>query len=130
MHKKPILAEYVCDFAILNPRKELLLVEIETGGKQLIKKDGGISAQLQHALDQVRNWLRVFSEERSAALRAFNLTTRDVAKLKGIVIAGRTPPSEMHVRDLRHSEWGGIELFTYDDLIRYVVALARQLATQ
>ncbi|MFL6313731.1 MAG: Shedu immune nuclease family protein [Terriglobales bacterium] len=129
MVKKPILAEYITDFAVLTSKKELVLVEIETASKSLLKRDGGISAPLQHALDQVRNWQRVFDDERSAALRAFGLESKDVAKIKGLVIAGRTPESETHVKMLRFSSWTDIDLLTYDDLVSYVAGLAERISS-
>ncbi len=62
--KAPILNLHITDFAILTPRKELILIEIERSDTKLLKQDGGTSAKLTHALDQVRDWLHMISEQR------------------------------------------------------------------
>jgi hypothetical protein len=46
-HKAPILTKHKTDFVILNNKRELILIEIEKPGKRLLKKDGGIAADLQ-----------------------------------------------------------------------------------
>jgi len=61
--KPPILTEYKADFAVLNNRRELLLIEIERPALRLLKKDGGVTADLQHAIDQVRNWMCVVNDQ-------------------------------------------------------------------
>lgn len=129
MFKKPVLTKYFVDFAILNNRQELLLVEIERPGLRLLKKDGGITAGLQHALDQVRNWIRVFNDHRVAALDGFNLNVDEVAKVRGIVIAGRKPSDEVRARALRSASWGEIEVFTYDDLLRGTTEIIKRVAS-
>lgn len=129
LSKRPVLSKYVVDFAVLNARKELVLIEIERPGSKLVKKDGGISADLQHALDQVRSWLQVFDDHRGAALDGLGLKLEDVAKVKGVVIAGRTPKDETAARLLRAAEWGGIDVFTFDDLLKSATEILRRIAT-
>jgi len=128
MVKSPVLTKYFVDFAILNNRKELLLIEIEKPGLRLLKKDGGITADLQHALDQVRSWIHVFNDHRVAALDGLNLKLDEVAKVRGIVIAGRKPSDEARARALRSTSWGEIEVFTYDDLLRGTTEIIKQVA--
>jgi hypothetical protein len=128
MFKKPVLTKYFVDFAILNNRQELLLIEIERPGLRLLKKDGGVTADLQHALDQVRHWIQVFDDHRVAALEAFNLKLDEVAKVRGVVIAGRKPRVEKYARILRSTSWGDIELLTYDDLLRGVTEIIKHVA--
>lgn len=66
--KTPVLTRYNTDFAILNARRELILVELEKASTRLLKADGGVAAELQHAFDQVHSWLQVFDDHRGAAL--------------------------------------------------------------
>ena len=129
MVKKPVLSFYVVDFAVVNQRKELLLIEIERPGIPLVKKDGGIRSELQHAIDQVRRWIQVFNDHRAAALECFDLKLEDVAKVKGTVIAGRTPQDEKQARLLRATSWGEIDFFTYDDLLKGASDIIKQIAT-
>ncbi len=129
MVKKPVLTKYIVDFAVVNQRKELLLIEIERPGIPLVKKDGGIRSELQHAIDQVRRWIQVFNDHRSAALESFGLKLADVARVKGVVIAGRTPLDEKQARLLRATSWGDIEFFTYDDLLEGTSDIIKQIAT-
>jgi len=128
MLKKPVLARHFVDFAILNERKELLLIEIERPGLRLLRKDGGITAELQHAFGQVHDWFRAFEDFRPAALDAFGLKLDDVARVRGIVIGGRTPTDEAEVRLLRSWKWNDIEFYTHDDLLRSVTGLVRHVA--
>jgi hypothetical protein len=126
--KPPVLTHYVADFGVLNNRKELLLIEIEKPSLRLLKKDGGVTAVLQHAADQVRSWKRVFDDHRAAALSALDLDLNDVAQVKGVIIAGRKPADESKERVLRSISWPNIELFTYDDILRSVTEMIRQVA--
>ncbi|MDA2913193.1 DUF4263 domain-containing protein [Acidobacteriia bacterium AH_259_A11_L15] len=127
--KKPVLSYYVVDFAILNQRRELLLVEIERPGLPLLRKDGGLRSEPQHALDQVRHWLQKFDDHRAAALGCFGLTLEEVAKVKGVVIAGRTPPDDIQNRYLRSLDFGDIDLYTFDDLDKATADIVRHIAT-
>ena len=129
MLKPPILTEYRADFAILNERKELLLIEIERPGLQLLRKDGLITADLQHAFGQVQDWCRVFEDHRVAALAAWGLHVEDVAKVRGVVIAGRTPGDESEERRLRSEKRGDLEFYTLDNLLKAVTGLVRQVAS-
>jgi len=129
MSKKPVLTMYEADYAVLNQRNELVLVEIERPDLPLIKKDGGIRAELEHAFEQVRQWIRVFNEQRSAALLCVGLKNEEVAKVRGAVIAGRTPGDPDLARSLRAHSWVDIELFTYDDILNSITDVIRQIAT-
>jgi hypothetical protein len=129
MHKKPVLSRYVVDFAVLNDRQELILIEIEKPTTPLLKGDGGIRAELQHAISQVKNWTQVFEDHRAAALECMGLKLSEVAKVRGAVIAGRTPQQEDQARALRGWSWQGIELYTYDDLLHHTNEIIRHIAT-
>jgi len=128
--KAPILSKFTADFVILNNRKELLLLEIERSTIKLLKKTtnaSGITADLQHAIDQVRSWRQIFDDFKDAALANIDLDKKDVAKIKGVVVAGRTPDSQDEARYLRSLNLD-VELFTYDDLISDVVESIRHIA--
>lgn len=128
--KPPILSKFNADFAILNNRKELLLIEIERSTIKLLKSyknSFGITADLQHAIDQVRSWKQMFDDYRDAALAMLGIEKIEVAKIKGIVIAGRTPEDKAAERYLRALSLD-IELFTYDDLIADVGESVRHIA--
>jgi hypothetical protein len=126
--KPPILTKYFADFAILNARNELLLVEIERSNLKLLKKDGGKTAELEHAFYQVRTWKQVIDDHRGAALDALSLELKEVANVKGVVVAGRKPPDERKLRMLRSVSSADIELYTYDDLLGAVTELIKHVA--
>jgi hypothetical protein len=127
MFKTAVLTRYRVDFALLNERGLLVLIELERPRLHLLKKDGGITAELQHALDQVRGWLQVFANHKGAALDAFNLKLYDVAKVKGIVIAGRSPQDKDQAMRLRCMSWVDIDLYTFDDLLHAVTEMIKRL---
>jgi hypothetical protein len=128
MAKKPVLSKYVADFIILNDRKELILIEIEKPETPLIRKNGAIRAELQQPITQVRNWIRVFNDFRAAALDCIGLEINDVAKIRGVVVAGKTPQDEAEDRRLRSVFPGDLELYTYNDLLRNTVEILRHVA--
>src|SRR5262249_17222988 len=111
--------------------KELLLVELERPGTRLQKKlkhTFGLTAELQHALDQVRSWIQVFEDHRAAALTNIDLSIDEVAKVKGVVVAGRTPTTTEEARGLRGRPFDDVELFTYDDLLNDFLNMLRDVA--
>jgi len=127
--KPPILTKYFADFAILNGRQELLLIEIERPQLKMLKKDGGNTAELEHAFHQVRTWKQVLDDHKIAALEAIgDLKVNEVAKVKGVVVAGRKPSDGKFVRMLRSLSNADIELFTYDDLLHSVTELIKHVA--
>lgn len=129
LFKPPILTQYVADFALLNARNELLLVEIERPQLKMLKKDGGNTADLEHAFHQVRTCKQVLDDHKVAALEAIaDLKANEVAKVKGVVVAGRRPSDEKMVRMLRSLSNAEIELFTYDDLLESVTELIEHVA--
>lgn len=74
-------------------------------------------------------WIQEFDSHRVAALDGLGLKLDDVAKVKGVVIAGRTPKNEKHERFLRAISWGDdIEFYTFDDLLKSVTEIIRQVA--
>lgn len=127
--KPPILTRYKADFSLLNNRNELVLIEIERPQIRLLKKDGGKTAELEHAFHQVHTWKQVLDDHRSAALEAIGLKLEEVARVRGLVIAGRRPADEQKLRMLRSLSTAEVELFTYDDLLSSVSELIKHVAS-
>ncbi len=127
--KASILTKYKTDFAILTQAGELLLIEIEKPSKKLLGQKGGISSELQHALDQVTDWLKLVEEHRAAANECIGLDPKEVVKVRGVAIVGRDEPyQEMHLRKLKWRDFGPITFLSYDDLLRGAATLSRTVA--
>jgi len=127
--KAPILSKFVADFVILNNRNELLLIEIERSTVRLLKKTTnsfGVTASLEHAMDQVRSWRQLFDDHRDAVLSNLDIERKQVAKIKGIVVVGRTPADPEELRYLRGLNLD-VEIYTYDDLISDVVEAIKHI---
>ena len=71
--KPPILTLFKADFGILTPKKELILIELEKTTTKLMKKDGGMHSELNHAFDQIREWQHVVAEHRIAVLESLKI---------------------------------------------------------
>lgn len=128
LYKPPILSRYVTDIVILNHKKELILIELEKPGKKLLKQDGGITAETQHAFNQVNDWLYEIEQHRPAVLDCLCIGTNEVSKVKGAVIIGRESGYEQkHLLKLKWKDFGKVELLTYDDLLRNLGGLARNI---
>lgn len=124
--KPPILTMCKADFALITPSKELLLIELERTTTKLMIKDGGIAAELSHAIDQVRDWLHIVSDQRLAVLDCLGVARDEVSSVKGIVIAGRDQEyEEESLRRLKGQDRGQILVLTYDDLLGSLDVLIR-----
>lgn len=87
--KPRILGKFVADFALLDELGVLTLVEIERPGTRLFKRNGHATADLNHAIDQVRDWIACINDHRSAVLDQLSISSDSVARVRGLVIAGR-----------------------------------------
>lgn len=126
--KAPVLTFFKTDFAVLSHSAELLLIELEKPQTRLLKKDGGIHSELQHAFDQVRDWLHVADEHRQAFLSSIGADPKQVGAVRGVIIAGRDVGYDPdHLRKLRGVDFGRIKFMTYDDLSAAFDALLRAL---
>jgi hypothetical protein len=128
--KPPLLTKYEADIGILNHRKELLLIELERPSLQLLKKGGGVCAEFNTPLQQVNDWLHLAEEQRVAVLSCIgDLTLAEVSRVRGVIVAGTDKGYDPE--QLRQFKWrdfgSGITVFTYDDLISYVVSLVRSV---
>lgn len=122
--KPPILSKFNADYGILTAQKELILIEIEKPAIQLLKKDGHRTAKLNHAFEQVRDWLLIIDEHRTSVLSNLNITTDEVNAIRGVVIAGRESSCNAEqLRKLKMSDDERIRFYTYDDLLYAMDAL-------
>jgi hypothetical protein len=126
--KPKILTKYVADFAILNQRKELLLIEIEKPNIRLLTKGGQITSDLQHAVTQVTDWIQEVNDFRTAVLNSLGMDLREVAVVRGVVIAGRSPTDDEEARALRRAFSGNVDFYMYDDLLRDITGVIRTVA--
>jgi hypothetical protein len=126
--KPRIQSKYVADFAILNQRKELVLIEIERGNLRLLTKERRITADLQHAVTQVTDWIQEVNDHKAAVLNSLRIELKEVAVVRGIVIAGRSPVDDEEARSLRRAFSGDVEFYTYDDLLRDTTEIIRRIA--
>jgi hypothetical protein len=126
--KAPILTKFKTDFAVCTANRELILIELETASRRLMKADGGLSSEVQHAFDQVHDWLRVCDEQRSAALECIGISANEVASVRGVIVAGRDAGYDGEkLRNLKARDFGRISLCTYDDVVTSLGGLAHHL---
>ena len=126
--KPPLLSKHQADFAILDSRGTLFFVEIERPGIRLLRKDGAASAEMEHAISQVRDWLFLYEKHREAVLECLDLRDCEVTRVKGIVIAGRDEGYD--IEKLRRFKWqdrDSIDCMTYDDLLSIFASLSREM---
>jgi hypothetical protein len=126
--KPKILTKYVADFGFVNRRKELQLVEIERAGMRLLTKDRRITAGLQHAVTQVTDWIQEVGDHKTAVLASLGIELKEVAVVRGVVIAGRSPSDDEEARSLRRAFTGNVDFYTYDDLLRDTTEIIRRVA--
>lgn len=128
-YKAPILTKYKCDIAIVTQRRSLLLIEIEKPSTRLLTKQGGIASELQHAIDQIQDWLHEVKNHRNAFLDSLDLKMDDINSIRGIVIAGRDGMNASRdLMKLKGRDFGEFDLLTYDDLLRSATGLFRQVS--
>lgn len=128
LHKVPVLTRFKTDIALLDQRGVLRLIELERPDLALMKKDGGVSASLQHAFDQVRSWLARIRRDWSATLQEMKFKPDEVARVDGVVIAGRDKEySAEQLVELKGHDFGEIQFYTYDDLLNGLVETVRTM---
>lgn len=128
--KPRILDKFVADFAVLDSRNQLLLIEIESPSLLLFTKKGYPTAKLTHAYGQVRDWLHEYEKYPDAVLASLDLTPDQVVAVRGVVIAGRSSPAIFkHLqRHLSKPLYPEIEFLTFDDLSISLQEISRRLA--
>lgn len=129
-YKPTILGKFQTDFVILDTSKKLIFIEIEKPNLPLFKKNSGHpTAQLNHAYEQVRDWLNEYSKYSDAILESLHLETETITAVKGAVIAGRSEgvkPEHLQ-RHLSKPLNNDIDFCTFDDLGNSLAQISRTL---
>lgn len=125
--KRPILSKHKTDFVILTSKKELLFIEIERPNIKLVVKSGAPSGHVNHAFDQVTDWLHTYEDHKIAVLDDLGIGRSEVTKTRGIVIAGNEKAYDP--KDVDKLKWRSkeIEFYTYNDIFRSLVNLIRSI---
>lgn len=120
--KAPATAKFKTDFALLNQKGELILIEIEKVNTPLFTKTGTQHSKLTHAIGQVEDWLKEARRNKLGLIDDLGLEGVKldmVTTIKGVVIAGRTLKEyESHIEKLHTRP--DIDFYTYDDLFKFL----------
>ncbi|MCI5160857.1 MAG: DUF4263 domain-containing protein [Candidatus Electrothrix sp. AX5] len=84
----PFGTKFRCDFCWLNDNSdgpEWVLVEIEKPNMRLFNQSGDPSAELNHAIEQVKSWNRYFNQFPAEKSRIFGA----VSRFRFVLVAGR-----------------------------------------
>jgi hypothetical protein len=95
---------------------------------KLLTKERRIAGDLQHAVTQVTDWIQEVNDHRAAVLSTLRMELKEVAVVRGIAIAGRSPTDDEDARALRRAFSGNVEMYTYDDLLRDITEIIRRVA--
>jgi hypothetical protein len=127
--KAPILSKFKTDFIVLSKSGHLRLIELERPGKRLLKKGGGRTSEFTQACDQVLSWQHEFRDHRIAILDMLNLNRDEATRVGGVVIIGRDDGHDRgELLRLKSADLGGVEFFTYDDILSNLEGLIRNLS--
>jgi hypothetical protein len=128
--KPNIVGRFQADFAAVDSRDQLWLIELEKPSMKLFKKDGHPTATMNHAYEQVRDWLYQYAKYPGAILSSLSLKENDVVAVRGAVIAGRSTPAirEALQRHLFVPPYPDIEFMTLDDLANTLLQVSKKLA--
>lgn len=120
--KAPATAKFKTDFALLNQKGELILIEIEKVDTPLFTKTGTQHSKLTHAVGQVEDWLKEARRNKLGLIDDLGLEGVKldmVTAIKGVVIAGRSLEEyEPHIEKLHTRP--DIDFYTYDDLFKFL----------
>jgi hypothetical protein len=128
--KPNILGRFNADFALVDSRNQLLLIELEKPSLKLFKKDGHPSQDLMHAYGQVTDWLHQYAQYSGAILDALGLKAAEVVSARGAVIAGRSKAVTHEVlrRHMSSPPYQNIEFMTCDDLGMSLLEISKKMA--
>lgn len=119
MWPKLKLGKTVTDFVFREAVGEYLLVELELSSARLFRKDGHMTAEVNHALGQITDWKRYIEENISTVRNELGLEGIS-SNPKSLVVIGR---SYMLSNALRkklstfENERPRTKIFTYDDVL-------------
>lgn len=131
--KPSILGKHQPDFVVLDARHILWLIELERPSLQLFKKSehamGHATAELNHAYEQVHDWLHACELHRFAVLDVLGIKHEEVLDIRGMVIGGRSKHDERdelrrHLSTLKRQ----VDFMTLDDLAESLFRASRDLA--
>ena len=128
--EKHIVGKYNTDIIIYDTNKRLLFIELERANLRLFKNDGHPTAELNHAYEQVKDWLIEYSKHPFAILESLELSQKEVASISGVVIAGRSKKEKANHLDrhLSRPSSPDIDFFTFDELGKSLAQISRELA--
>jgi len=128
--KPNIIGKFEADFAIVDSRNQLWLIELEKPSMPLFKRNGHPTQALMHAYGQVTDWLHQYNKYPGAILDTLNLKEGDIVSTRGAVIAGRSAEVSHKVlhRHLSNPPYPNIEFMTCDDLGASLLELSKKLA--
>lgn len=128
--KPNILGRFVADFAVVDSRNQLWLIELEKPSLQLFKQNGHPTQALMHAYGQVADWLHQYVKYPGAILDALGLKADDILSARGAIIAGRSRDvtHEILQRHLSNPPYPNIEFITCDDLGASLLEISKKIA--
>ena len=106
------------DFVFCDANNEYLLVELERSTLKLFKKDGHLTAEVNHALGQVTDWKRYLEDNLATVQRELKLTNISANPHALIVIGRSNTLTEENRRKLTstHNQHPKTRILTYDDV--------------
>jgi hypothetical protein len=125
--KPPILVQFRADFGILSSNNILYLVEIEKPSTQIAKKRGGMSAEFQTPIDQIRSWRILVDDHRRAVLGQMGLEADDVHAIKYMIVAGISANVDTAELKKIRRETSDIDFRCFDELGSYVISTVDEL---
>lgn len=129
LHKPAVLTKKRADFGIITPQKVLYLVEIEKPQTKLGTNTGGLSAEVQKGIDQIRDWRVVVEDHRIAFLNELGLKHEQVHDIRFLLIAGltHTTSETTMIKVKRNPPAPNTQFLCFDDLASTLYTLSGQL---
>jgi hypothetical protein len=116
---KMAFGQHVSDFVFREPNNDYLLVEIEAPRRLLFRKDGHPRQELNHAIGQIRDWVRYIQDNKAQVEIEQGLVGVSATPRTLIVIGRAASLTEENRRSLvgMQSEQPRLTILTYDDLV-------------
>lgn len=125
LFKPRILTHHTADFAVLSTQRILHLIEIEKPSTKLTRNDGGMSAEVQKAFDQVADWRRVVQKDLRSLLSELRLSESAVQSVRYVVVAGSEVAGATRIRQGLPDD---TTFLTFEEIAAYLVVMQSQLA--
>lgn len=113
------IGKHVTDFVFREAMGDYVLVEIERSNCLLFKRDGHMTSNLNHALEQVSDWRRYIEDNLLTVQNELGLSQISTNP-KGMVVMGRsktlTPENRRKITTLEN-ERPKTKILTYDDVL-------------